>query len=174
MKGILRSTFGTLVVAAFLGLTPPIYAKGGHGGHRGPGGHGGYHVRHGGNISWMSARGGHKFSRSGPKFGRGKSVAYRNWSGRKWSGGKWGGGKWDWHRSSGWGIPYALNYGYYSYGYYPWYRYGFGYPFYRGWSPYWSWGIPYIYSYSSFYPYWYYPSYRYVYDDCSISKRRFF
>src|SRR5262249_25976393 len=77
MKGILRSTFGTLVVAAFLGLTPPIYAKGGNGGHRGPGGHGGYHVRHGGNISWMSARGGHKVSRSGPKFGRGKSVAYR-------------------------------------------------------------------------------------------------
>src|SRR5215467_9038868 len=101
MKGILRSTFGTLVVAAFLGLTPPIYAKGGHGG---------YHVRHGGNISWMSARGGHKFSRSGPKFGRGKSVAYRNWSGRKWSGGKWGGGKWDWHRSSGWGIPYIYSY----------------------------------------------------------------
>ena len=30
MKKILRSTFGTLVVAAFLVLTPPIYAKGGH------------------------------------------------------------------------------------------------------------------------------------------------
>src|SRR5262249_9042906 len=33
---------------------------------------------------------------------------------------------------SGWGIPYALNYGYYSYGYYPSYRYGFDYPYYWG------------------------------------------
>src|SRR4026209_1715194 len=39
MKKVLRSTFGTLVVAAFLAVTPPIYARGGHGGHRGNGGH---------------------------------------------------------------------------------------------------------------------------------------
>src|SRR5262249_19795462 len=155
----------------------PRGAHGGHGKHFSSmsprGGHGG----HGKHFSSMSLRGGHKFS-------RGTSGTYRNWNGRDWSvgylggrnlsGSYWGGGNWDWYPSGGWGIPYALNYGYYSYGYYPWYRYGFGYPFYRGWSPYWSWGIPYIYSYSSFYPYWYYPSYRYVYDDCSISKRRFF
>ena len=35
MKKLLRSTFGTLVVAAFLAITPPMYARGGHGGHRG-------------------------------------------------------------------------------------------------------------------------------------------
>jgi hypothetical protein len=26
----------------------------------------------------------------------------------------------------------------------------------------------------SYYPYWYYPSYWYAYDDCSVSRRRFF
>ena len=36
MKNVLRSTFGTLVVAAFLAIAPPTYARGGHGG-----GHGG-------------------------------------------------------------------------------------------------------------------------------------
>ena len=45
MKKLLRSTFGTLVVAAFLAMTPPIYARGGHGGHGGgDGGHGVKHV----------------------------------------------------------------------------------------------------------------------------------
>jgi len=68
-----------------------------------------------------------------------------------------------WYPYSGWGIPYALNYGYYPYGYYPSYRYGFGYPYYWGWYPYCRWG----------YPYWYYPSYWYVYDDCSVSRKRF-
>ncbi len=35
MKNVLRSTFGTLVVAAFLAIVPPTYARGGHGGNRG-------------------------------------------------------------------------------------------------------------------------------------------
>ena len=141
MKKTLRSTFGTLVVAAFLVLTPPIYAKGGHGGH---GGHG----KHGKHFSSVSQRGGHAFSRGGSKFSRAKSgKAYRSWGGRKWSrgyragrawnGGYWNGGNW-------------------------------------GWYPYWGWRYPYSYSYYSYYPYWYYPSYGYKYDDCSVSRRRYF
>lgn len=35
MKKLLRSTFGTLVVAAFLAVAPPMYARGGHGGGHG-------------------------------------------------------------------------------------------------------------------------------------------
>jgi hypothetical protein len=54
MKKLLRSTFGTLVVATFLAITPPMYARGGHGG-RGHGhsishatrGHAGFGVRGG-------------------------------------------------------------------------------------------------------------------------------
>src|SRR5262245_23619916 len=98
----------------------------------GPRGHGG----HGKHFSSMSPRGGHKFS-------RGTSGTYRNWNGRdwsvgylggrNWSGSYWGGGNWDWYPSGGLGIPYALNYDYYSYGYYPWYRHGFGYPYYWSW-----------------------------------------
>jgi hypothetical protein len=140
----------------------------GHGGH---GRHGGYHGKH---FSSISPRGGHKFSRSSPKFSRGTSGTYRNWGGGKWSGGNWGGSNWDWYRSSNRGIPYALNYGYYSYGYYPWYGYRLSYPFYWGWYPYWGWGSPYAYLSYSYYPYWYYPSYWYAYDDCSVSRRRFF
>ena len=43
-----------------------------------------------------------------------------------------------------------------------------------GWYPYWGWRYPYSYSYYSYYPYWYYPSYGYKYDDCSVSRRRYF
>ena len=35
MKKLLCSTFGTLVVAAFLAMAPPTYARGGHGGGQG-------------------------------------------------------------------------------------------------------------------------------------------
>ena len=151
MKKILRSTFGTLVVAAFLVLTPPIYAKGGHGGH---GGHG----KHGKHFSTVSQRGGHAFSRRGSKFSRARSgKAYRSWGGRKWSGGyragrAWNGGYWG---GRNWGG------GYWNGG--NW-----------GWYPYWGWRYPYSYSYYSYYPYWYYPSYGYKYDDCSVSRRRYF
>ncbi len=41
MKKLLRSTFGTLVVTAFLAMTPLTYARGGHGGE-----HGGHGVKH--------------------------------------------------------------------------------------------------------------------------------
>jgi len=37
MTKVLRSTFGTLVVAAFLAIAPPMSARGGHGGHPGHG-----------------------------------------------------------------------------------------------------------------------------------------
>jgi hypothetical protein len=93
-----------------------------------------------------------------------------NWGGRNWRGGNWGGGNWggynwsggdrfifvggfgypyywDWYPSWGWGIPYAFNYGYYSYGYYPSYGYGFGYPYYWDWYPSWGWGVPYAFNY---------------------------
>ena len=119
MKKILRSTFGTLVVAAFLVLTPPIYAKGGHGGH---GGHG----KHGKHFSSVSQRGGHAFSRGGSKFSRARSgKAYRSWGGRKWSGGYlggrawnggywgggyWNGGNWGWYPYWGWRYPYSYWY----------------------------------------------------------------
>ena len=48
MNKVLRSTLGTLVVAAFLAIAPPMYARGGHGGgHGGHRGHGGGHaVKH--------------------------------------------------------------------------------------------------------------------------------
>ena len=48
MKRLLRSTFGTLVVATFLAVAPPMYARGGHGG--GHGGHRGGHGGHGVNM----------------------------------------------------------------------------------------------------------------------------
>ena len=59
MKNVLRSTFGTLVVAAFLAIAPPTYARGGHGGgHGGHRGHaGGHAVR--GHAAAGHVRGGH-------------------------------------------------------------------------------------------------------------------
>src|SRR6476646_7865229 len=153
MKKILRSTFGTLVVAAFLGLTPPIYAKGG-------GGHGG-HGKHGKHFSSVSQRGGVAFSRGGSKFSRARSgKAYRSWGGRKWSGGyradrAWNGGYWGGRNWVG-GYWNGGNWNGGNWGCYP----------------YWGWRYP--YSYYSYYPYWYYPSYGYKYDDCSVSRRRYF
>lgn len=44
MKKLFCSIVGTVVVAAFLVVASPMYARGGHGGHRG--GHGGHAVRH--------------------------------------------------------------------------------------------------------------------------------
>jgi len=51
MKKVLRSTFGTLAVAAFLAIAPPTYARGGHGGH------GGHAVK--GHAAAGHVRGGH-------------------------------------------------------------------------------------------------------------------
>ena len=55
MKKLLRSTIGTLVVAAFLAIASPMYARGGHGG--GHGGHGGHAAR--GHAAAGQVRGGH-------------------------------------------------------------------------------------------------------------------
>src|SRR4030095_6894823 len=142
------------LTASVLDAAPRGQGKHGrHGGYHGKhfssitprGGHG----RHGGHFGSISARGGGpKFSRSGPTFNRATSGTYRNWSGNKW-----GGGHWDSYPSWGWGIPYALNYGYASYGYYPSYTYGFGYPYSWGWYRSWNWGYPYAYLSYSFYPY---------------------
>src|SRR5205814_9483749 len=67
MKKLLRSTFGTLTVAAFLAIAPPMYARGGHGG--GHGGHGGHAGGRGGHVATGHAgsahRGGHAAMRSG-------------------------------------------------------------------------------------------------------------
>src|SRR5262245_47169485 len=80
-------------LSIILALAIPISTVwAGHGKH---GGRSGYHGRHGGHFSSMSPRGGHKFSRSGPKFSPSKWGTYRNWSGRKWGGGKWSGGSRD-------------------------------------------------------------------------------
>jgi hypothetical protein len=90
MKNVLRSTFGTLVVAAFLAIASPMYARGGHGGGHGghavrghaaaghvKGGHGGFHARGGGGHHWARAARGHA---------RYAGRAY-NWNGgRHWKG----------------------------------------------------------------------------------------
>jgi hypothetical protein len=108
-----------------------------------------------------------------------------NWRGRNWSGGNWS-GDWRYNRFSGdrfifirgfgypyywgrypdwgWGVPYAFNYGYYSYGYYPSYEYDYDYPYYLGWYPDWAWSVPYAFNYG-YYSYGDYPSYGYNYDS---------
>ena len=87
MKKVLRSTFGTLMVAAFLAIVPPTYARGGHGG--GHGGHGGHAVK--GHAAAGHAKGGHAGFRA--RGGRGHQFARaargnarfagraRNWNG---------------------------------------------------------------------------------------------
>jgi hypothetical protein len=58
MKNVLRSTFGTFVVAAFLAIAPPMYAGRGHGG--GHGGNRSGHAMHaGGHAAVAHVRGGH-------------------------------------------------------------------------------------------------------------------
>lgn len=134
MKKLLRSTFGTLVVAAFLAMTPPAYARGGHGGghskHRG--GHGGHG---GGNAAVAHVKGGHHgFGiRGGRSHARRAGRAYYATRGGHWGGygysryslGYYGLGYgypyygYYRHRSGWYSDPY---YGYYPFGYYP-YRY---------------------------------------------------
>ena len=116
MKNVLRSTFGTLMMAAFLAVVPPTYARGGHGG--GHGGHGGHaggqaarghaavgHVR-GGHAGFRArSGGGHQFARAARGQGRYAARAY-NWNGgRRWGGGYWGGGNY-WYPSSGYSLGY--------------------------------------------------------------------
>ena len=147
MKNVLCSTFGTLVVAAFLAIAPPMYARGGHGGgHGGNRGHaGGHAVR--GHAAAGHVRGGHAGFRApgarGHQFARAArgnarfAARARNWNGgrnwgRYWGGRNWGGNYW--YPSYGYsGIGYyGLGYGYPSYGYS---YYGYGYPYY-GYYPY--------------------------------------
>ena len=131
MKNVLRSTFGALVVAACLAITPAMYAKGGHGGHRG--GHGGKHAaaahfkgghgharaaaRHvsGGHARFADRGRGHRFvgqTRGNARYG---GRAYYGTAGRNWDSG------------GGWGGSYSYpNYGYSRFGYYG----GYGYPYY--------------------------------------------
>src|ERR1043166_2845560 len=115
-------TFFSIILAVAVSIGT---VRAGHGGHGGQGKHGGYH---GGHFSSISPRGGHKFSRNGSTFSRGKSGTYRNWGGRKWSGGTWGGGNWGGYN---WGGNRFIFIG------------GFGYPYYWNWYPSWGWGIPY-------------------------------
>ena len=143
MNNVLRSTFGTLVVAAFLAITSSIYAHGGHGG--GHGGHGGQHGGRGnghavrghaaGHVTaahaGFRARGGRvqRFARVSRGNARYALRAY-NWNGgRYWGGRNWGGSYW--YPSYGYSRfgYYGVGYGYPYYGYYPWgyypYRYGY-------------------------------------------------
>src|SRR2546428_5472166 len=69
MKKLLRSTFGTLVVAALLAVTPSMYARGGHGGGHGPGRGGHAAMGHAG----FARGGGHVAMRNGG-FSRGGAV----------------------------------------------------------------------------------------------------
>src|SRR5882762_3517605 len=115
MKNLLRSTFGTLVVAAFLAIAPPMYARGGHGG--GHGGHGGHagghavrghaaagHVRAGhagfrarggrGHQFAGAARGNARFAGPARNWNGGRNWGGRNWGGRNWGGHNWGGSYW--------------------------------------------------------------------------------
>jgi hypothetical protein len=62
MKKLLRSTFGTFVVAAFFIIAPPTYARRGHGG-----GHGGGHAFRGGAVHAKAA---HFAGRARPGGGR--------------------------------------------------------------------------------------------------------
>jgi hypothetical protein len=127
--------FLSIILAFAVSITPALAKHGGHGEHRG-----GKHAKH---FSSKSPRGGHTFSRSGSKFSRGKSGKYRNQGGRSWSGdwpyNRFSGDRsifiggfgypyyWGWYPCWGWSVPYAFNYGYYSYGYYPSYWYDYGY-----------------------------------------------
>jgi hypothetical protein len=141
MKKLLRSTFGTLVVAAFLAMTPPIYARGGHGGHGG--GHGGHGVKH---VAAAHVKGGHAAFRARGGGGHrlvGHARGHAAYAGRAYyatRAGHWGGY---------YGYPY---YGYSRFGYY---GLGYSYPYY-GYYGYRSGGW-----YDPYYPY--YP-YRYGYS----------
>jgi hypothetical protein len=172
-------TFFSIILAVAVSISTVRAERGGHGGH------GGYHGGHGGYFRSISSRGGHNFSRSGPKFSRATSGTYRNWSGGNWSGHNWNGGDrfiysggfgypyyWDSYPSWSWSVPYVFNYGYYSNGYYPSYGYGFGYPYYWNWYPSWSWSIPYAFNYD-YYSYGYNPSHRYDYDYYSDRDRAY-
>jgi hypothetical protein len=144
MKKILRSTFGTLVVAAFLAITPPMYARGGHGG--GHGGHGGHAVRH---AAAGHMKGGHAGSRMRGARGHGHAVFARH-AGRTYyatRGGGWGGGSW--YPYSGYSRfgYYGLGYGY-PYGGYYGYRSGWCYDPYYGYRPCGS--YPYRYGYGPY------------------------
>jgi hypothetical protein len=153
MKKLLRSTFGTLVVAAFLAVAPPMYARGGHGGghggHRGGhGGHGGKHAAAGhvkGGHSAFRVRGGRGHQFVGPARGRGRYAgrAYYRTGGGRWGG--WGGYGYPYYGYSGYSLGYyGLGYGYPYYGYYG-YRSGGYYDPYYGYYP---WGYyPYRYGY---------------------------
>ena len=89
MKKLLRSTFGTLVVAAFLAMPPPAYARGGHGGGHGKhrGGHGGHG---GGHAAAAHVKGGHHgFGiRGGRGHARHAGRAYYATRGGNWEAGE--------------------------------------------------------------------------------------
>src|SRR5882672_8992690 len=109
MKNLFRSTFGTLVVAAFLAIAPPMYARGGHGGGHGANrGHAGGHAVRGhaaaGHAGFRAPGGrGHQFARAARGDARfagrarnwngGRHWGGRNW-GRNWGGRNWGGSYW--------------------------------------------------------------------------------
>src|SRR5262245_1641946 len=150
MKKILRSTFATLVVTAFLAITPPMYARGGHGGgqgeNRGHSGHGGKHAA-------AQFKGGHGHARAGAGHVRsGRQVGSRahgggarhfsrpargharvtgranNWNwGGNWVDRNWGGSYWypyyGYSRLGYYGYP-----GWYYGPYYGYYTYPYGYP----------------------------------------------
>ena len=133
MKRLLGSTFGTLMVAILLAITPPMYARGGHGGgqnaHRGRGhGNAGVHVRR-------------AHASFGVRGGRGQRFVGHGRGNTRFAGRAFHATRGGWGRS-GWGGSYWYPYsGYSQFGYYGW---GYGYPYYGyypyryGYWPYWG------------------------------------
>src|SRR5439155_22407968 len=99
MKKLLRSTFGTLVIAALLAITPPMYARGGHGGGHGGnrGGHGGHAMKHAavghmkGGHHGFAMRGGRGNNRAVFACGNGRYAGRAEYATR---GAGWGGSSW--------------------------------------------------------------------------------
>ena len=147
MKKLLHSMFGTLVLAAFLAITPPMYARGGHGG--GHGGHGGHAVR--GHAAAGHVKGGHAGFRArgarGPYVARAARGQAR-FAGRAYN---WNGGR-HWGGVTGEAVtgirPLDIRFGYYGLGYgYPYYGIGYyGYPYGADYGPYYGY-YPYRYGY---------------------------
>ena len=152
MKKILCSTFGTLVVAGLLAITPPMYARGGHGGgHGNRGGHGGHAVKHAavghtkGGHHGFAMRGGRGNNRAVFARGPARSVGRAYYATR---GGGWGGNR-------GWGGSYGYPYsGYSGFSYYG-SGYGYGYPYggYYGYRSGWCYDPYYGYRPCGSYPY---------------------
>jgi len=123
MKKLLRSRFGTLVVAAFLAMTPLTYTRGGHGGGHGVKHAAAGHVK-GGHAAFRGRGGrGHHFVDHARGRARYAGRAYYATRGGNW-GGYYG---YPYYGYSGYSLSYCgLGYSYPYYGYWPYLGLSFG------------------------------------------------